>query len=84
MAISARSTISFNKENWQMVKDEKNKSRLVNEAIRYFYDAKEFLKEKEEDFILSELVHYDSVGESYSYEDTFGKKLIKKREGKVS
>lgn len=71
---ATRSTISFTEDNWHKIESEKNKSKLVNQAIEYFYKSKDFLKNKEEDFILNELAHFDAVNESYSYEETFGEK----------
>lgn len=68
---ASRSTISFTEQNWRKLESSNNKSKVVNIAIRFFFDSKELLKEKEEDFILNELQHYDDTGESYSFEETF-------------
>ncbi len=67
----ARSTISFTVNNWQKVKEVKNRSAFVNKALNYYLDANEFLQRKEEEFILNEFHHYLDTGESYSFEDTF-------------
>lgn len=66
-----RSTISFEPENWSKIQGADNRSRLVNEALAYFFSAKDFLKEKEEEFILGELAHYKKTGEHYSFDETF-------------
>lgn len=68
---ASRSTISFTEQNWQKLANSENKSKTVNVALKFFFDSKELLKEKEEDFILNELQHYDDTGESYSFEETF-------------
>jgi hypothetical protein len=68
---ASRSTISFTEQNWRKLESSNNKSKVVNIALRFFFDSKELLKEKEEDFILNELQHYDDTGESYSFEETF-------------
>lgn len=68
---SSRSTISFTEQNWQKLEASENKSKTVNVALKFFFDSKELLKEKEEDFILNELQHYEDTGESYSFEETF-------------
>lgn len=68
---ASRSTISFTEQNWQKLEASENKSKTVNVALRFFFDSKELLKEKEESFILNELQHYDDTGESYSFEETF-------------
>lgn len=66
-----RSTVSFTDQNWNEVSKAKNKSRLVNQALTYFFDAQKFLKEKEEEFILNELKHYQDTGEHYTFDETF-------------
>ncbi len=68
---ASRSTISFTEQNWKKLEASGNKSKTVNVALRFFFDSKELLKEKEEDFILNELQNYDETGESYSFEETF-------------
>ncbi|PIQ79892.1 hypothetical protein COV81_00550 [Candidatus Peregrinibacteria bacterium CG11_big_fil_rev_8_21_14_0_20_41_10] len=66
-----RSTISFTEQNWEKLEAGDNKSRMVNIALKFFFDSKELLKKKEEDFILNELQHYEDNNESYSFEETF-------------
>ena len=66
-----RSTISFTSQNWKSIQNEKNRSKLVNTAVEYYLKAQNFLREKEEEFILQELKHYQKTGESYSFEETF-------------
>jgi len=66
-----RSTVSFTENNWNRITDASNKSKLVNEALSYFFAAKDYLKEKEEEFILNELKHYKDSGEHYTFEETF-------------
>lgn len=68
---ASRSTISFTEQNWQKLEASENKSKTVNVALKFFFDSKELLKEKEEDFILNELQHYEDTGEAYSFEETF-------------
>jgi hypothetical protein len=68
---ASRSTISFNEQNWSQLKDVKNKSKMVNAALQFYFDAKEVLRQKEEEFILQELAHYEDSGEVYSFEETF-------------
>lgn len=68
---ASRSTISFNEQNWKQLKDVKNKSQMVNSALQFYFDAKETLRQKEEEFILNELANYEESGEAYSFEETF-------------
>ncbi|MBI4235280.1 hypothetical protein HY604_03190 [Candidatus Peregrinibacteria bacterium] len=68
---ASRSTISFTEQNWKKLADTENKSKTVNVALKFFFDSKELLKKREEEFILSELEHYEDTGESYSFEETF-------------
>lgn len=68
---ASRSTISFTEQNWQKLEASENKSKTVNVALKFFFDSKDLLKEKEEDFILNELQHYEDTDESYSFEETF-------------
>jgi len=53
-----RSTISFHPLNWKRVKNKKNRSKTINAALDYYYKAQEFLKKKEEEFILQEFEHF--------------------------
>lgn len=69
--IAARSTISFTENNWAKMKKEENKSKLVNKALEFYFGSKKLLKQKEEEFILNELAHFESTGERYSFEETF-------------
>ncbi|PJC37274.1 hypothetical protein CO046_01295 [Candidatus Peregrinibacteria bacterium CG_4_9_14_0_2_um_filter_53_11] len=70
MSVS-RSTISFSEQNWKKLANAENKSKTVNLALKFYYDSKELLKEKEEEFILNELQHYENTGESYGFDETF-------------
>ncbi len=63
---ASRTTISFNEQNWKALTKASNKSALVNQALQFFFAAKNILKQKEEEFILNELAHYDETGEGYS------------------
>jgi len=63
---ASRTTISFNEKNWKALLKAKNKSALVNQALQFFLSAKMTLQQKEEEFILCELEHYNETGESYS------------------
>ena len=44
---------------------------MVNAALQFYFDSKELLKQKEEEFILNELANYEETGEAYSFEETF-------------
>lgn len=71
---ASRSTISFTEQNWQLLAKTSNKSKIVNNALKFFFDSKKLLKKREEEFILNELQHYEDTGECYSFEETFNKK----------
>lgn len=68
---ASRSTISFEEQNWKTLQKAKNKSKVVNIALKFYFDSKATLKKKEEEFILNELAHYEENGEAYSFEETF-------------
>jgi hypothetical protein len=68
---ASRSTISFTERNWEKLEESENKSKTVNIALKFFFDSRELLKDKEEEFILNELQNYKDSGESYSFEETF-------------
>ena len=68
---ASRSTISFTEQNWEKLEKEKNKSSIVNQALLFYFQTKERLKQREEEFILKELAHFEETQESYSFEDTF-------------
>ncbi len=70
MAVS-RSTISFEEANWKSLQNTPNKSKVVNLALKFYFDSKATLKKKEEEFILNELANYQDTGEVYSFEETF-------------
>ena len=70
MAI-VRSTIAFAEKNWQKLATQKNRSKLVNTALDYYFRAQGFLQEKEEEFFLQEMKHFKDSGESYTFEETF-------------
>jgi len=70
---ASRSTVSFNEENWKALQEVRNKSKVVNLALEFYFDAKRLMKKKEENFILNELKHYEDTDESYSFEETFKK-----------
>jgi len=44
---------------------------MVNVALQFYFDSRELLKQKEEEFVLNELAHYEETGEVYSFEETF-------------
>ena len=69
--VAARTTIAFDQLTWPKLKKAKNKSKLVNKALEYYFSAQEYLKKKEEEFILWEFAHYENTGESYSFDETF-------------
>ena len=68
---ASRSTISFTEQNWEKLQNHNNKSKMVNAALQFYFDSKELLKQKEEEFILNELANYEETGEAYSFEETF-------------
>ncbi len=68
---ASRSTISFEEQNWKSLQNAPNKSKVVNIALKFYFDSKATLKKKEEEFILNELAHYEETGETYSFEETF-------------
>jgi hypothetical protein len=68
---ASRSTISFNEQNWGKLQSCNNKSKMVNVALQFYFDSRELLKQKEEEFVLNELAHYEETGEVYSFEETF-------------
>ena len=69
--IAARSTIAFQEEIWPKIKWLKNRSKFVNEALKYFFAAKDYVKKAEQDFILWELAHFEKTWESYTFKETF-------------
>lgn len=70
---ASRSTVSFNEDNWKALQEVRNKSKVVNLALSFYFDAKKLMKRKEEEFIMNELKHYEETGEAYSFEETFKK-----------
>ncbi len=68
---ASRSSVSFTESNWKKLSRVDNRSKVVNIALQFYFDSKDLLKEKEEEFILAELGHYEDSGEVYSFEDTF-------------
>ena len=68
---ASRSSISFTEDNWDKIQSASNKSKVVNTALKFYFDSKALLKQKEEEFILKELAHYENTGEVYTFEETF-------------
>lgn len=68
---ASRSTVSFTESNWKKLQKSENKSKTVNIALKFYFDSREILKKREEEFILNELEHYEKTGESYSFDETF-------------
>ena len=68
---ASRSTISFEEQNWKILQEQKNKSKVVNTALRFYFNSKDLLKKKEEEFIINELAHYENHKETYSFKETF-------------
>ena len=66
---ASRSTVSFTEKNWEKLSQVKNKSLLVNTALKFFFDAEDVVTKTEKEFILSELKHYKKSGESYKLKD---------------
>lgn len=72
--LASRSSISFSEDNWNKIQAAKNKSKVVNTALKFYFDSKEIIKKKEEDFILNEWAHYEETGECFTYDETFNSK----------
>lgn len=68
---TSRSTVSFTEDNWEKLETTGNKSKIVNVALKFYFDSRELLQDKEEEFILNELAHYENTEESYSFDETF-------------
>ncbi|MFC1615923.1 hypothetical protein ACFL21_02175 [Patescibacteria group bacterium] len=68
---ASRSTVSFTESNWEKLAKSDNKSKTVNIALKFYFDSKELLKQKQEEFILNELQHYEDTDKAYSFEETF-------------
>ncbi len=68
---ASRSTVSFTSDNWSKLLKVPNKSLLVNKALEFYFSAQDHVKKAEADFIMKEIAHYESTGESYSHEETF-------------
>lgn len=66
-----RSTISFTEENWEKLKDMKNRSRFVNHAVKYFLKLETHLEKKEIEFIEKQYEKYLETGESYTLDEVF-------------
>ena len=71
--LTSKSTISFTENNWKRIKNAKNKSKVINKALSFYFDSKAHLKQKEEDFILEEHKNYKKNGEIYSHDQVFSK-----------
>ena len=71
-----RSTVSFNQENWEDLKNTSNRSKIVNKALSYYFKAQNFVKEKEEEFLLLELADYQqNPTKGKTFEEVFGETL---------
>ncbi len=71
-----RSTISFDSQNWLKIADVKNRSKVVNQALQYFFASESFIKAKKEEFLLQELQdYYNTPSDGQSFEEVFGETL---------
>ena len=77
-----RSTVSFQTPVWDQLIGFKNKSQVVNEALKLYFALDRFKAEKnleyneaETAFVLQELAHFDATQEQYSHEEVFNRKL---------
>lgn len=71
-----RSTISFTQQNWQGLKNAPNRSKLVNKALSYYFKAQNFIKNKEEEFLLLELADYQqNPTKGKTFEEIFGESI---------
>ena len=55
-----KSSVSFRKHNWERLENSRNKSKTINEALDFFFDFQNKLKETENDFyskMLDEALH---------------------------
>lgn len=68
---ASRSTVSFSEDNWKALQKVNNKSKVVNLALAFYFDARKMLKKREEEFIFNELKHYEDTGEAYDFGETF-------------
>jgi len=72
----ARATISFKDDVWKNIATTKNRSRVVNDALRYFFKAQAYLYDKEKEALLEALEdYYANPDDVYSFEEVFGKKF---------
>ncbi len=77
-----KSSVSFNPEIWQQLTRAKNKSKVVNEALKLYFSINKFkankeleYSEAEAEFLMAELEHHRKTGESYEYEAVFNRDL---------
>ena len=71
-----RSTVSFTQQNWQGLKNAPNRSKLVNKALDYYFKAQNFIKDKEEEFLLLELADYQqNPAKGKTFEEIFGESI---------
>ena len=77
-----RSTVSFQGPVWEKLSQAKNRSKVVNEALKFYFALDRFKAEKnleyneaETDFVLQELKHFEASGEKYDYEAVFNRSL---------
>lgn len=59
---SGRSTVSFSSKNWQRLQNSGSKSKIVNDALDLYYDAKDYAERKKKEFILKKLRSYPEAG----------------------
>lgn len=75
MSVS-RSTISFDSKNWNQLAGAKNRSKVVNQALEYFFASQEFLESKKQEFLLKELQDYqDNPNDGQTFEEVFNEPL---------
>jgi len=75
-----KTSVSFDPSIWDQLSLRDNRSRTINEALRFYFllenrqaEKEVVWSEEETDFILKELDHYKKTGESYSQKETFSR-----------
>ena len=77
-----KSSVSFDPQNWKLLKRASNKSRVVNDALHLYFlmeatTAEEEVSwsEKEMAVLCKEWDHYKKSKEAYSYDQTFDRPM---------
>ena len=75
-----RSTVSFQPPVWEQLSQAKNKSEVVNQALKLYFSLSRFEAQKnleytkvETEFLLQEYHHFKLSDEKYEYEEVFNR-----------